>query len=365
MKAVDLTMGFLYNLVSANDSDNGTANSSQEPMTHRITMTEVARRAGVSLMTVSRVVNNKEDVSESTRQRVLKIIEDSGFRPSSIARSLVTQRTGTLGLVVPDIDNPFFSGLVSGVESQAYSNGYNVFLCNTNEDAQREQSILVSLEEKMIDGLILCSSRLPDEELRAAAERFPAVVIISRQLPGAGLGTALIDDRLGGNLAVTHLLRTGRRRIGLITGPAISFSSQGRLSGYRQALEDAGIPFRDQLVYRCRPVQEEAAQAVRHLLSICPNLDGLFCHNDLVAVGALQALKQYGICVPDDVAVVGYDDIPIAAWVTPALTTCRVERFELGSQAMRLLLERIRNSNHQEREVVVSPRLVVRQSAPE
>lgn len=363
MRVIDSAVSFLYNTVSANDSDNGIANILEELMAQRITMTEVAHRAGVSLMTVSRVVNHKEDVSESTREKVLAIVDELGYRPSSIARSLVTQHTSTLGLVIPDIDNPFFSGLVSGVESQAYSKGYSVFLCNTNEDSEQEQSVLASLEEKMIDGLILCSSRLPDDALRTTVERFPAVVLVSRQLPDAKVGTVLIDDAHGGEQVVEHLLRGGRRRIGVVAGPLVSLSSQQRLVGYQRALDHHGLRYDAGLVYHCRPIQEEAAEAIRHLFSRYPDLDALVCHNDLVAVSALQICKQKGVRVPEDVAVVGYDDIPIAAWVTPSLTTCRVDRFELGSQAMGLLLKQI-HSNHHENTIVICPELVVRQSAP-
>ncbi len=150
-------------------------------MAHRITMTDVAELAGVSLMTVSRVVNNKEDVSQETRQRVLDVIQELGYRPSSIARGLVTRRTGTLGVVVPDIDNAFFSGVVRGAENQAYADDYSVFLGNTNEDPDRELAVLDSLEEKFVDGLILCSSRLETEQLRQIVDRFPSVVLLSRR----------------------------------------------------------------------------------------------------------------------------------------------------------------------------------------
>ena len=164
-------------------------------MTDRITMADVARKAGVSQMTVSRVVNDKGDVSEATRQRVLEVIERLGYRPSGIARGLATQRTGTLGLVVPDVANPFFSDVARGVEHVAHAEGYNVFLCNTEEDPQRELDVLRSLEEKRVDGLVLCSSRLSEDELLGVVARHLSVVLVNRRLVGERVCSVLLDDR--------------------------------------------------------------------------------------------------------------------------------------------------------------------------
>jgi LacI family transcriptional regulator len=183
-------------------------------MSKRITIADVAREAGVSLMTVSRVINHKSDVSPSTRQRVWDIIERLGYRPSGLARGLATSRTRTLGLVIPDVANPFFADVARGVEQQAYAEGYNVFLCNTDEDPRREEAVLQSLEEKRVDGLLLCSSRLEDDALSAALEQHSAAVLINRQVGEDDAGVALIDDELGGRLATEHLLQAGHWAIG-------------------------------------------------------------------------------------------------------------------------------------------------------
>lgn len=173
-------------------------------MSNRVTMSDVARQAGVSLMTVSRVINNKGDVSSETRQRVLEVITNLGYRPSGIARSLATRETYTLGLVVPDVSNPFFADVTQGVEHLAHSNGYHVFLCNAGEDPQRELALIQSLEEKRVDGLILCSSRLEEEKLLAALANLPAVVLINRRLHQIGddtLDSVILDDEHGGWVA--------------------------------------------------------------------------------------------------------------------------------------------------------------------
>ena len=333
-------------------------------MAHRITMTDVAREAGVSLMTVSRVVNHKEDVSPPTRQRVLDIVERLGYRPSSIARGLVTQHTGTLGLVVPDIDNPFFSGIVRGAELEAYAEGYSVFLCNSNEGPERELAVLESLEEKQVDGVIVCSSRLEKKVLQSSLERFSAVVLVSRKLEDKRIGTVLIDDELGGRMATQHLLQTGHRNIGVISGPSISHSSRWRVKGYRKALESTSISFNLDYIEHDSPTVECGFEIARKLLTSHPELTALFCHNDLVAVGALQACARLNIRVPEDIAIVGFDDIPMAALVSPPLTTCRVPRYQLGAQAMRMLMENIAGPTSLTNEILLRPELVVRASAP-
>ena len=333
-------------------------------MAGRVTISDVAREAGVSLMTVSRVINDKGEISPSTRQHVLEIIERLGYRPSGIARGLATQRTGTIGLVVPDIANPFFSDVVRGAEDRAGAAGYHVFVCNTDESPHRELSVLESLEEKRVDGLVLCSSRLQDDTLRAALDHHPAAVLVNRRLEGARVGAILLADDAGACLAVQHLLQSGHRAIGFLAGPLTSYSSWQRARGYRAALEAAGIAYNPDWVRPCSYEVKGGKETARILLADHPELTALFCYNDLVAVGALQACADLGRQVPDDLAIVGFDDIPMAAVVTPALTTCRVPRYELGDQAMRLLLDRINGCTEDCKEVVLYPTLVVRASAP-
>jgi len=331
-------------------------------MSERPTIVDVAREAGVSLMTVSRVVNKKQDVSQATRQKVLQVIDALGYRPSGIARGLATNRTRTLGIVVPDIDNPFFSGVVRGAENQAYAEGYSVFLCNTEEDQEREISVLESLEEKQVDGLLLCSSRLDDADLENVIQRFPSLVLVSRELSHQDVGTVLINDLLGGEMAASHLIEKGRSAIGLISGPQISHSGQGRLRGYHLALSKNQIPFQPQWVSYCSPNVEGGYQATLALLKQEPFLTALICHNDLVAVGALQACSELGYLVPENISIIGYDDILIAALVTPALTTVRVPRLDLGAKAMSLLLNQINQEGVERKRILITPELIVRDS---
>jgi LacI family transcriptional regulator len=333
-------------------------------MSNHVTMADVAREAGVSSMTVSRVINNKGDVSPETRRRVLEVVERLGYRPSSIARGLATRRTGTIGLVVPDVSNPFFADVAFGVEQLAYAEGYNVFLCNTEEDPQHELAVLHSLEEKRVDGLILCSSRLGEDELRDVVAEHFSVVLVNRCLVGQPVRSVVLDDQAGGQMATRHLLEAGHRAIGFLSGPEVSHSGRQRAKGYRAALANFGLPYYPDWVQPCFPEVEGGYQASCDLLRMHPELSALFCYNDLVAVGVLQACAELGRRVPGDLAVVGYDDIRLAALVTPPLTTCRVPRYDLGAEAMRLLLVQITDCPEDCTEVVLQPELVIRASAP-
>lgn len=356
---LDFAPGLRYT-DSANDSA-----ISEVGMSKRVTMTDVAQEAGVSLMTVSRVVNKKDGVSDKTRQRVLEVVDALGYRPSSIARGLVTKHTNTLGIVVPDIANPFFSSIARGAEQQAYAETYSVFVGNTNEEPERERAILESLEDKRVDGILLCSSRLGEEELAEVVDRFPAVVLVSRKLDYDGcVGIILIADEFGGKLATQHLLQSGHRNIGLIIGPQISHSTRGRFKGYQTALEQTDIPYNPDWVRYCSPVVTQGKETAHQLLEDNPELTALFCHNDLVAVGAMQACTQLGLDVPGDVAIVGFDDIDLAAIVSPALTTLRVDRAGIGRTAMQMLLAQIKDCTETPREIVLQPELIVRDSAP-
>ena len=333
-------------------------------MSTRVTMADVARESGVSLMTVSRVINGKADVSDDTRQRVLEVIDRLDYRPSGIARSLATRRTGTIGLVVPDIANPFFSDVARGVASEAYREDYNVFLCSSDEDYQRELDLLHSLEEKRVDGLILCSSRLASELLAATLARFPTAVLVNRRVRDPRIGAVLADDETGARLLTEHLVRGGRRSIGFLSGPPISHSGLARMRGYQSVVAAAGLACDGELVRGCAPVVGGGLDATLALLAAHPPVDALFCYNDLVAVGALQACARLGRRVPEDVAVTGFDDVPLAALVTPALTTCRVPRYELGVQATRWLLTQIDGRPSDGGEAIVPVEMVVRASAP-
>jgi LacI family transcriptional regulator len=330
----------------------------------RVTMSDVADEAGVSKMTVSRVVNQKGEISSATRERVQQVIERLGYRPSAIARGLATRRTGTLGLVVPDIANPFFTEIARAVEDEAYAAGYHVFLCSTYEDPRREREVLDSLEEQLVDGLVLCSSRLPLDELQAVIDGFPAVVLVNRAVDGEEVGIVRVDSELGGRMATEFLLQAGHRAVGFLSGPVTSSEGRLRMRGYHQAMAAAGLRPQTGWEQACSSNVEAGLETACEVLPRHPELTALICFNDLVAVGALQACASLGRRVPDDLAIIGFDDIPMAALVTPALTTCRSAQLEIGIQAMNLLRKCIDGRARECERSVLRPELVVRASAP-
>jgi LacI family transcriptional regulator len=328
----------------------------------RVTISDVAELAGVSYQTVSRVINNSPNVSVTTRQRVEKIINETGYRPSHIARSLVTTRTATIGLVVPDISNPFFSAVARGADQVASENGYSILLCNTGEDAARETDVLSLLHERYVDGVIVCGARQDDAQLQKSLSQFDATVLVNRRLAGAMTPAVLVDDALGGAMITQHLLQLGHRAIGFVAGPAASYSSQQRLKGYQAALSAASIEPQPRWVRHCLPTSTAGEEAAQWLLTSCPELSALFCYNDLVALGALRACATAGHQVPADVAITGFDDIMLAGVVSPALTTCHVPRAELGSRAVAMLLDCIEDKVDTCDEIVIKPELVIRAS---
>ena len=310
-----------------------------------------------------RSVNDKDEISTSTRESVMCVIERLGYSPSGVARSLATNRTLTVGLVVPDITNPFYPEIARGVEDVAREHGYEMFLSNTVEDPGREERVLRALEDKRVDGTIICGSRLPQERLLPRLHGQRAAVLVNRPAPRELAGTVRVEDAEGTVQAVDHLLRSGRSVIGFLSGPPTSYSARERARGFEKALSAGDHDLDPGLMRPCPPNPEGGYEAALALLSERPGIDGLVCYNDLVAVGALRACVELGSDVPTDIAVVGCDDIMFAGLLSPALTTLRVPKYDIGASAARMLLNRIRGRRG-ESEVLLRPELVVRGSAP-
>ena len=333
--------------------------------TKRTTMADVAREAGVSLQTVSRAINNKGVINEETKKAILEIADRMGFRPSGIARSLATKRTTTIGLIVTDITNPFFSEIARGVEDVAYSLSYNVFLCNTGEDVAREQTALNSLFEKQVDGLILCSSRLEEADLVKRIKEFGHVILINRRLeePADGIATITIDDAWGAEIAVTHFISRGHKKIVLLAGPQRSWSGKNRLLGFQSGLRKNGLEPDPELILYCEPDIQCGFQTTSQLLRKRSDVTAILAYNDLVAVGALQACQNLKRPVPDKIAIIGCDDIPLASLVTPPLSTIRVSKQDIGAAAMRTLITIMEGKDPTSSQIVYRPELILRSSA--
>ncbi len=333
-------------------------------MIKRPTLADIAAVANVSLMTVSRALNNKPGVSVELRKNIMQLADQMDYQPNTIARSLATNRTATIGLVVPDNTNPFFAEIARGVEDAAFASQYGVFLVNTNEEAAREETALDSLQQKGIDGLILCSSRLPDKKLSERIQRFPAVVLLNREVKTArsNLTSINVDDRHGALLAVSHLATAGRRRIAFIGGPKNSFSGQRRLEGFREGLAASNLPYDVNLVECCRPTLEGGSQGAAVLFKRCPDIDAFMTFNDLAAVGVLGTCHEMGRQVPEEVSIIGFDDIPLARIVRPQLSTVHVNLAEIGGLAMQALLTNLAGGEKYP-DYMIEPGLILRGSA--
>ena len=319
-------------------------------------------------MTVSRVVNDKGEISPETRQRVQDVIQKLGYRPSGIARSLAGGQTYTIGLIVPDIANPYFSGIAHGVTSVANAEGFGVLLCDCEEESNRELAMLDVLEEKRVDGVIVAAPRTSTEELLPVLTRHPNVVIVNRLFDhtdeSVARGYVINDDRNGAYNIIKHLLNRGHRTIGFLAGPKTSYGSMRRLRGFTVALEEEGVTYDPDIVRYCVPTVEGGRNISNQLIKEHPEITALFCFNDLVAIGALQGCHQSGVRVPESLAIFGYDDIPMASWVTPSLSTCQVNFEEMGREATKLLINYISDCPEDCANIVMQPKLIIRDSAP-
>lgn len=326
-------------------------------------MKDVARLAGVSTSTVSHVVNNSRFVSDEIRERILKAVADLNYSPSALARSLKINQTRTLGMIVTTSNNPFFAEVVAGVERICYQRGYTLVLCNTEGDPARLSHSLEALLQKRIDGLLLMCT----EARSASAEvfdRHPAVPIVVMDWGPLNSKADRIQDNsaLGGYLATRHLIEQGHRKIGLITGPLDKLPAQSRQHGYRQALDEAGIAFRPEYIVEGDFEFAGGITAMQQLLSLSEHPTAVFAGNDVSAVGVYQALYRAGLSVPQDISVIGYDDIELARYLTPPLTTIHQPQEELCRKAVDTLLERIQGADDEPRLITLEPTLIQRES---
>ena len=332
-------------------------------MRKRLTLADVARSAGVSMMTVSRAINNKPGLSDELRQKILQIAVEIGYQAESDTREQSSQRTFTIGVIVADITIPFFSQIVRGIEDVCYEFGYHMYLANTGEDLERERHALNDLLQHDLDGAILCSPRAPMDELVAILQQLPAAVLINRDVrtPLPNVVTVNVNDQRGAQSAVQHLIAIGRKRIAYIGGPANSTSNQRRHEGYRQALKNANIAYDPQLVVNVLNV-DGVRPATQELLNRFPELDGIFLFSDQLAISVMQTCQENGRSIPIDIALVSADDIPLASAMRPQLTTLRVNLSHIGRLSMRTLLEMI-EGEATAASFQIEPELIIRSSS--
>jgi LacI family transcriptional regulator len=331
-------------------------------------MKKVAAHAGVSVATVSNVLNRPEIVARATRDRVNASIGELGFVRNEPARQLRVGRSRTIGLVVLDVANPFFTDLARGVEDEASKAGLAVILCNSDDQERKENRYLELLEEHRVQGVLITPVVSNDTRLARLQRRGTRVVLVDSRSQSRGQCSVAVDDVLGGDLAVSHLLAEGHQRIAYVGGPAGIRQVADRHEGAVRALALAGLRPEDLLVIETGAPNVTAGQRAGAQLAALPSASrptALLCVNDLTALGVVRELTRRHIRVPEDIAVVGYDDIDFAAAAAIPLTSVRQPRQHLGRMAVRLLLEETADGEtHQHRQVIFEPELVVRQSAP-
>lgn len=323
----------------------------------RVTIDDVARVAGVSRQTVSRAMNGKGEISAATRHRVLATIEELDYRPSAFARGMRTQRAGTLALILSDIANPFFPAVARGVFDAAAGRGLSVVVHNTDADAAAEQEATRAIVDSGAAGAIGFFEALDDKSLVALGRRLP-LVVADRRAPGEGVASVISDFDAGTRAAVEHLYDRGHTRLGMLDG-AVGVDPVRR-QAFLAVLGEHGHPRPADHVVTGPPTVTAGAAAVRELLARHPEITAVFAFNDLLAIGAVRALRAAGHRVPEDVAVVGYDDITMAALLDPPLTTVHTDKYELGRTLLEVLGRRM--DGHVAEHRLLSPRLVVRGS---
>jgi LacI family transcriptional regulator len=327
----------------------------------RVTLRDVAHEAGVSIKTVSRVVNGEREVNPATAVRVGEVLERLGYQPNELARSLRGQRSRTIGLIIADISNPFYSGCAKAVEEVVRDRGYTVILCASSEDAEVERAYVEMLTRRRVDGLLLVPAADGHEYLAAPQVAGLPVVALDRPVEEPATDAVVVQNRLGTREATEHLIGHGHRRIAFVCDDERLYTARKRLQGYGEALQAAGI----EDPHRARASDAASAEeATRRLLGLPEPPTAFLAGNNLISVGVLRALDKAGLEVPRDAAFVGFDDFDLAAVLRPRLTVVRQPAYELGRRAAELLFERLegRQPSAERERLVLPTELVVRES---
>jgi len=325
---------------------------------------DVAKTAGVSVSTVSHVINQTRFVSPDTQAKVNTAMQALNYKPNRLASSLrrKDKRTHTLGLLIPDSANPFFAEVLRGVEDACFYAGYNVFLCNSDNDPQKESNYIDALLGKQIDAIILVSAGTYGDSLALLASSKIPSILVDREVSGAKTDRVLVDNETGGYQATEYLIGLGHTRIGCIAGPSPLTPSAARVQGYHMALSENHLALQDDLIIMGDFSAQSGSEAARKLLDLTEPPTAIFACNDMMAVGALHAVDKAGACIPADISIVGFDDIPLTSFTIPPLTTISQPGQEMGNLAAVMVIDRINNPNLPTRHETLSTSLVIRDS---
>ncbi|NOY10471.1 MAG: LacI family transcriptional regulator [Spirochaetes bacterium] len=330
-----------------------------------VTIKDIARKLNLSYSTVSRALNSSSLVNDKTMRVIKEEAERMGYMPNALARGLVLQKSGIIGMIIPDITNPFFPALARGAEDAALARGYNLLVCNSDWNIALETRHVKLIEEKKVDGLILASINLQNEYLEKVIEREYPLVFVSRLYPGVNVSFVGVDTEYGGYLAGRHLAGLGHRKVAFVGGSFNVRSVQGRYKGFIKALAEYGIEFDKSLAIEGEFNIESGYQKVLTLLKERTDITGIFAANDLVAVGIIRAARELGYSIPGDLSIIGYDDIFLSSLPGIELTTIFQEKRRMGELAVKLLLDEINGKKHlkkKKKRIILTPRLIVRKT---
>ena len=326
------------------------------------TIKDVAREAGVSVATVSRVFNGSGPVSEAARLTVREVAARLCYSPHGVAKSLITSKTSTIGVLLPDLYGEFFSEFIRGCDEASQRNGYHVLVSSSHDGKNEIEAALLAMRGR-VDGLIVMSPHLDTPSLVANVPSTLPIVLLNTAIPGVGYDGITIENRRGAHAMVSHLLSLGHRSIAMITGARGNYDAAERLRGYRKAMREAGITVPNEWELPGDFSEGAGYRAIGTLLALTPRPTAVFAANDSMAIGAMSALREAGLRVPDDMAVGGFDDIPLARYMSPPLTSVHVAIAELGTRAVQTVLHAVDHKNgHERRHQRLATTLVVRQS---
>jgi len=328
----------------------------------KVTIYDVAAKAGVSIATVSKVINNTGRISEKTRKLVNQIMEELDYQPSTVASALSGKSTYTIGLTLPDLANPYFAEIARAIENQGRKYGFNVFICSTDNDPEKEEEFYQLFMKKRVDGIIMVSRDKQNVVVKKIISEKVPLVMIAREFNTAPVTSIMVDDYLGGYQAGQHLLQLGHKRIAVIAEHLSELGSKERLRGCSDAMLEAGIEIDAILIIEGGYTLETGKQAMYSLLAIDPPITAVFACNDILAIGAVQAIREAGMQVPAHISVVGYDNTILATIIDPPLTTVAQPMTEIGERSVTLLVEQIQSRELVRQRVVLMPDLIVRRS---
>jgi len=327
-----------------------------------ITLKMVAERAGVSVNTASRAINNRPEINLETKKRVLQIAKELGYIRNAAAVALRTKKTGTIGVVIADNRNPFYAEVLNGMEEAARGKNYHIILANTQRDYKKEEEAINLLLAKRVDGLLITPVQDRDDDIKNLIDANIPFVIVGRDFENIEVEAVYNDEVKGGFLATEYLIKKRHKRIALVDGFLYKSPARGRLEGYKKALKKYGIPLDDDLLSVGDIDVKDGYERTKQLFEKELDFTAIFAYNDMMAFGAMQAIKEKGLRIPEDIGLVGYDDIPFSSLISPALSTIRLKKQELGAESVKLLLSRINGNRKKAKKIMLDVELITRET---